>query len=233
MGIVTVEAPFDHLPYPLPPWRHRFKTLSVYCEVDEARLRPLVPAPLEIRSNILQVTVMFFDCTVPDRAYYDSAVIAPVRYGRVDGGYWVFGYTSTDQVLSGTREIWGFKMKLAEMELKESPAAICGRTTRLGKTIVDITLTPSAHRFDPPDTFPRLFYKVLPRADRPRVACRQIVSMTPETHIRDTVMGDGAIRFEQSDADPLHALEPVRTLGASLVSGEQTLVWGEVLADLG
>ena len=175
---------------------------------------------------------MLFDCTIPDRLYYDSAVIAPVRYGGIDGGYWVFGYTSTDQVLSGTREIWGFKMKLAEMTLDESPDRIHGRTRRLGKTIVDIALVPSERRFTPPDTFPRLFYKVLPQADRARPLARQIVSMAPETAITETIMGDGAIRFEPSDADPLHLLEPVRVIGASLVAGEQTLVWGEVLADL-
>ena len=28
------------LPYPLPPWKHRFRTLSIFCEVDEAALQP-------------------------------------------------------------------------------------------------------------------------------------------------------------------------------------------------
>lgn len=230
---MSVGDPFDHLPYPLPPWKHRFRTLSVFCEVDEARLRPLVPAPFALRSTTLQVTVMLFDCTIPDRLYYDSAVIAPVRYGGVDGGYWVFGYTSTDQVLSGTREIWGFKMKLAEMSLEEGADRIRGRTRRLGKTIVDVELTPSDHRFTPPDTFPRLFYKVIPQADRARPLARQIVSMAPETEVTETIMGDGRLRFEPSEADPLHRLEPFRVVGASLVAGEQTLVWGEILADPG
>ena len=27
------------LPYPLPPWKHRFRTLSIFCEVDEAALQ--------------------------------------------------------------------------------------------------------------------------------------------------------------------------------------------------
>jgi acetoacetate decarboxylase len=229
---MSAGMPADHLPYPLPPWKHSFRTLSVFCEVDEARLRPLIPAPLELRSTTVQVTVMFFDCTVPERPYYDSAVIAPVRFGGVDGGYWVYGYTSTDQVLSGTREIWGFKMKLAEMELEESSERVSGRTTRLGKTIVDVTLTPSDHRFTPPNTFPRLFYKVIPQADRASPLAKQIVMMAAETDIKETIMGDGAVRFEPSDADPLSQLEPTNVIGASLIKGEQTLVWGEILAEL-
>ena len=65
------------LPYPLPPWKHRFRTLSIFCEVDEAALSTRVPAPLELASNVVQITVMH-----PSRArcrrvpYYDSAVIA-------------------------------------------------------------------------------------------------------------------------------------------------------------
>lgn len=224
--------PAEHLPYPLPPWKHAFRTLSVFCEVEELRLRSLIPSPLELRSTTLQITVMHFACTVPKRHYFDSAVIAPVRFEGIDGGYWIFGYTSTDQVLSGTREIWGFKMKLAEMEMNELPNRITGSTHRLGKRIADLTLTPSNHRFEPPDTFPRLFYKVVPRADHAEAAVKQIVKMAAETEIEETIMGDGAVSFEASDEDPLSQLEPVNVVGASLVTGRQTLVWGEVLVDL-
>ena len=114
------------LPYPLPPWKHRFRTLSIFCEVDEAALLPRVPAPLELASNVVQITVMHFESTVPPRPYYDSAVIAQVGYGGEIGGHWVHAFTSTDQVCSGTRELWGFRMKLASMELHVDKNRIWG-----------------------------------------------------------------------------------------------------------
>lgn len=227
------EIPLDpeYLPYPLPPWKHHFTTLSIYCEVPEDRVAPLVPAPLELLGNTVQITAMFFDSTVPTRPYYDSAVIAPVRFGGVEGGYWVHGYTSTDQVLSGTREIWGFKMKLADrIAVEETEGRVHGYTERLGKRLIDINLTPSEHRFSPPDTFPRLFLKMLPKADHAAAQVRKVVMMAPETHVTSTVMGDGTIDFEQSSDDPLHRLSPTKILGASLVKGEQTLVWGQELS---
>ena len=95
------------LPYPLPPWKHRFRTLSIFCEVDEAALAPRVPAPLELASNVVQITVMHFESTVPTRPYYDSAVIAQVRYGGEVGGHWVHAFTSTDQVCAGTPRALG------------------------------------------------------------------------------------------------------------------------------
>ena len=66
---------------------------------------------MKLRGNFVQISVMYFDSSVPVEPYYDAAVIAPVSFEGVDGGYWVHGYTSTDTVLSGTREIWGYKMK--------------------------------------------------------------------------------------------------------------------------
>ena len=63
------------LPYPLPPWRHRFRTLSVFCEVDASVLAPLVPKPLTLGSNIVQITVMYFESSVPTRPYYDLSLI--------------------------------------------------------------------------------------------------------------------------------------------------------------
>ena len=125
------------LPYPLPPWKHRFRTLSIFCEVDEATLGTRVPAPLALASNVVQITVMHFESTVPARPYYDSAVIAQVRYGAETGGHWVHAFTSTDQVCAGTRELWGFRMKLASMELHidtkriwASPSAWGGASSR-------------------------------------------------------------------------------------------------------
>ena len=104
------------LPYPLPPWRHRFRTLSVFCEVDDNELAKRIPKPLRLSSNIVQFTVMHFESTVPTRPYYDSAVITQVEHKGKLGGNWLYGFTSTDQVLCGTREIWGYNMKLADIE---------------------------------------------------------------------------------------------------------------------
>ena len=219
------------LPYPLPPWKHRFRTLSIFCEVDEAALAPRVPAPLELASNVVQITVMHFESTVPPRPYYDSAVIAQVRYGGEIGGHWVHAFTSTDQVCAGTRELWGFRMKLASMELHIDKNRIWGFTERLGRRVIAIDMRPTGHAFEPLKTFPRLFVKALPEADRADAVKRQVVQLPAETEITETVWGEGTVRFEPSEDDPTHLLKPKRVLGASLVSGNQVLPWGVVLSD--
>lgn len=223
------KAHRDHLPYPLPPWRHTFRTLSVFCAADGDRVSPLLPPHFELRDNVLQITVMRFDSTIPERPYYDSAVIAPVRYAGIDGGNWVFAFTSTDEVLTGTRELWGFPMKLAEMELIETSRWIRGQTSRLGTTLISLELEPTGEAFDVPDTFPRLFWKVLPQANQAEPLVDQVVRFNVETDIVETVWGRGSIELRGTRSDPLDQLGELEVLGASLVKGNQVLPWGDVV----
>ena len=95
------QIPDSLLPYPLPPWEHDFRVLAVFARLDETALQAVVPAPLKLRSNIVQFSVMYFDSSVPTEPYYDAAVIADVEYGDVTGGYWISGFTSTDLVHVG------------------------------------------------------------------------------------------------------------------------------------
>lgn len=219
--------PAGVLPYPLPPWEHQFKTLSVFCRAEEARIARFIPAPLRLVSNTLQITVMRFDSTVPARPYFDSAVIAHVAYGETTGGYWAFGYTSTDEVLSGTREIWGYRMKLAErMVLVEGEGRISGFTERLGTRLITLDMCVTGKRFEVPDTFPRLHLKTIPHADRPAAALTTIVTMDYDADVGVNLTGEGTVRLEGSAQDPLDELGPLDAIGASFVAGHQVLPWG-------
>lgn len=221
------ELPAGVLPYPLPPWEHRFKTLSVFCRAEYARIARFVPPPLRLASDVLQVTVMRFDSTVPARPYFDSAVIAHVAFEDTEGGYWAFGYTSTDEVLSGTREIWGYRMKLADrIVLSEGGERISGFTERLGTRVITLDMRITGKAFEVPNTFPRLYLKTIPRADRPAAALTTVVAMDYDADLRQSVTGEGTVRLEGSAQDPLDELGALDVIGASFVAGHQVLPWG-------
>lgn len=228
---MTQELQVDLLPYPLPPWQHEFTSLTVFAEVDAAPLLDLVPQPLELREPLALFSTMWFDSSVPSRPYHDAAVIVPVSYRGIDGGYWVHGFTSTDQVLSGTREIWGYRMKLADrIEVEGDETGARGSIDRLGKRVFSIEMTPGENGWRPPETFPRLFLKMLPRADQATPQVKTVVKMKAETQVTSETWGRGSVTFEHSEDDQTHLLTPRKVLGASLVSGTQTLVWGEELS---
>ena len=219
----------DYLPYPLPPWEHDFRTLAVHCAVDEASLRPFIPAPLELISDRIQVAVMRFDCQVPERLYYDAAVIAMVRYKNVTGGFWPFAYNSTDQAMSGTREIWGYNMNLADMEITEGAARFEATTRRLGKTIISVSMNPTGDDFETLDMFPRLFLKLTPDAHSAEGVRRSVIKMDTRPEVQSHTTGTGEVAFEPSADDPLHELKITKIFGASFTTGHQILPWGHAL----
>lgn len=222
-------SPRDFLPYPLPPWEHDFRTLAVHCQVDENRLRPFIPDLFELISDRIQVAVMRFDCQTPERLYYDAAVIAMVRYRGVTGGFWPFAYNSTDQAMSGTREIWGYNMKLADMEISESKDRLEGLTHRLGKTIISVAMNPTGETIETVDMFPRLFIKYTPDAECAEGVRQSVIKMDTRPEVETHMTGSGKVSFEPSSDDPLHDLKITRIFGASFTTGHQILPWGQVL----
>lgn len=224
-----LSLPTSLLPYPLPPWRQNFRSLSVFCEVDEENLRPFIPLPLELTSNIVQISVMFFDNCAPLRPYYDSGVIVPVKYKEISGGYWAFGFTSTDEVLSGIREIWGYNFKLAQkIELEEREDEIQGFMQRSGKKLIYLKMKLTREEFTPsPVPFQRIFVKLIPRADTPEADVKKIVIMdtTPQS-VSVNKTGEGSVSLQPSEVDPVYKLNPKKVMGASFTAGYQILPWG-------
>jgi len=226
------DAMTNFLPYPLPPWEHDFRTLAVHCSVNEASLRPFIPPQFELISDRIQVAVMRFDCQVPRRMYYDAAVLTKVRYKELVGGFWAFAYTSTDQVVSGTREIWGYNMKLADMSIVERADRIEAHCLRLGKTIISLDFNVNDEVFESEDmyAYPRIFLKGIPDARHTGYCRHEVIKMNcrPD-EVRTHIFGAAKVSFERSEEDPLHALDIVKVFGATFTTGHQTLPWGETL----
>lgn len=223
--------PDNVLTYPLPPWEHDFRVLAIFGEVDTEKLAPLVPKPLSLCSNVVQISVMHFASTVPKEPYYDAAVIADVEYGGVRGGYWVYGFTSTDTVQAGTREIWGYRMKRGDdWTLDGDGKHFSGYVSRRGKKVIAIDMRAGEVEFTPPALFPRLFLKVFPKASRAEADIKKVVVMRAVTTAMYTeVKGDAKLILQRSELDPLYRLEPIQSLGAVYLEGHQILPWAEEL----
>jgi len=218
------------LPYPLPPWEHDFQTLAVHCEVDTASLIPFIPPPLELASDQIQLAVMRFDCQVPTRLYYDAAVIVLVRYQNTVGGFWPFAYNSTDQAMSGTREIWGYNMKLADIALERDTEFAEGQVSRLDKTVMSVSMNIEEKKFETTDMFPRLFLKHIPNAKTSGGIQTTVIRMNTRPEISSHITGSGKVSFEPSPDDPLYRIKIKKTLGATFTTGHQILPWGEIIS---
>ena len=220
----------NFLPYPLPPWEHDFQTLAVHCQVDTASLVPFIPPPLELASDQIQLAVMRFDCQVPTRLYYDAAVIVLVRYQNTVGGFWPFAYNSTDQAMSGTREIWGYNMKLADIKLERLTDSAEGHVSRLGKTIMSVSMNVEEKIVKTTDMFPRLFLKYIPDPKTSGGTQKTVIKMNTRPEINSHITGSGKVTFEPSQDDPLYYIKIKKTLGATFTTGHQVLPWGDIIS---
>ena len=221
--------PDNVLPYPLPPWEHDYRVLAVFGEVEEAPLQPLVPPPLKLCSSTVQISVMYFDSSVPTEPYYDAAVIADVEYGGIRGGFWIHGYTSTDLVHAGTREIWGYRMKRGDdWSLGGDGEHYSGHVARRNKRLIDIKMTVTGKEFKQPKLFPRLFLKLIPHASHAQAALKKVVVMRAETTaVTVDLKGEARLSMAPSLQDPVADLAPVKLLGANYIEGHQVLPWAE------
>ena len=120
-------------------------------------------------------------------------------------------------------------MKLASMELHVDQDQIWGQTSRLGRRVISINMSPGGDPLDVPDMFPRLFVKALPETNRAEAVDRQVIMMVADTQVRQTLWGEAQLDIEPSEHDALHLLAPKRILGASYIAGSQVLNLGRIV----
>jgi len=143
-----------------------------------------------------------------------------------------YEYVDTDEALCAGREIWGYPKKLAEVEFNRESGFAQGKIIRKGKTIIDIALTFEDVEVNPPNLFPRLQVKRMPRADKYGMDMDQVILnefVDSVIHTRQT--GTAKVNWEYSSYDPIAELGPVEVLGGVFVIGDFTLTYGKIIED--
>src|SRR3954452_24074446 len=114
-----------------PPGPYRFvnrEYLIITYRTDPAKLRSVVPAPLELDEREALVKYEFI--RMPDSNgfgdYTESGQVIPVTLRGRRGGYTHCMFLNDEQPIAGGREIWGFPKKLADPTLRVEIDAVIG-----------------------------------------------------------------------------------------------------------
>ena len=106
----TFETPFDNPLVPRFPMQMRnTEILTAFYRTDIEASRRLVPAPLEVVSDVVLIHVYHMNDSDYFGNYYESAVQIPVRLAGTDiaGAYSPYLYLGSDGAVATGREIYG------------------------------------------------------------------------------------------------------------------------------
>lgn len=227
----------------VPSFTGNMRRLYAVCQGNEAVLRRYIErTPFELRDDRFLVEVGDYSGRVYPPAvetwpFLDCGIIVPIRYGEIEGGYYLFEYEDEDYAIFAGRELWGYPKTFGEVSLAETADGFLGRVMKRGREIVRLEGYRGRPLTEAPTLKigPVLNIHTVPRADGPGVFSQRII-------LRDAAQGfkvtfseafEAALTLQSVRLNPLHELGPIKILGGGFQTADYTMEgdwgWGRVL----
>ncbi|MGD0354504.1 MAG: acetoacetate decarboxylase family protein [Dehalococcoidia bacterium] len=219
--------------------------LTVMWETKPEIVKRLLPAPLAPAPKpIATAFVAYYPKTSFGPPYYEGALFLRAVYDGVEGNYCLAMPVTGDLAMAGGREVFGYPKKMANIQLKRNGSTMEGSLERHGlcffKLCVKLTGTPNTSEFvdivlNSSSEEGTVSYNVKhffasdgsgfdynPRLIREKVILRPKLAE----------LGEAEVELGHSDYDPWSEVEIVRILGAAYAVGDNTMLKGDVVAEL-
>ena len=220
---------------PLPTYYRDVRFQLAYFQADPSRLRALLPEPLEPDADGLCVA---FGIDVPFSSSYgpfhESGLQIKVNFRGQSGFYNSHLYLDNVPAICSGRERWGAPKEYAAVSFEQHNNILVSRTLKDGVNIMTITselgapTTPEALI----PMFPSYRLKLIPRADGPGPAIKQIVTAAPQdvtTHL--LYQGSGTVTFGATANSDLRPFGPLKEVAAFYQVASYTETYGEIVYD--
>jgi acetoacetate decarboxylase len=224
-----------HRPYypPLPTYYRDVRFQIVFFSADPAQVRSIVPEPLEPAADGLCAA---FTVDVPFSSDYgpfqESGLLERVLFRGAAGFYCSHVFLNNVRAIVSGRERWGTPKVYADVRLAQHGDSLLSVTAMDGIEV----MTVRSHLGKPASPqammpiFPAYRLKIIPRADGPGFALKQLVTAAPTeatTHL--FYEGAGAVAFHPAASEDLAALRPLSPGPAFYQVASYTESYGEVV----
>lgn len=226
-----------HRPYypPLPTYYRDVRFQLIYFRADPTQLRAFLPEPLEPMADGLCVA---FSIDVPFSSSYgpfhESGIQIQCTFDGQSAFFNSHLYLDNVPAICSGRERWGAPKEYAEVTFEQHNNLLVSRTIKDGVTIM--TLTSELGAPTTPDAlipmFPSYRLKLIPRADGPGAALKQIVEASPHavtTHL--LYGGSGTVTFGATVNSDLRPFGPLEEVAAFYQVASYTESYGRVVYD--
>jgi acetoacetate decarboxylase len=224
-----------------PPGPYRFidrEYLIITYRTDPAKLRALVPEPLEIDEREPLVKYEFI--RMPDSTgfgdYTETGQVIPVTFQGRKGGYTHCMFLNDEPPIAGGRELWGFPKKLANPTLHTEIDALIG-TLDYGPVRVATGTMGYKHRQADPAAVkasleaPNFLLKIIPHVDGSPRICELVEYYLEDIVLKGAWTGPAALALVPHALAPVAELPVREVVSAVHILADLTLGLGTVVHD--
>jgi acetoacetate decarboxylase len=224
-----------------PPGPYRFvnrEYLIITYRTDPAKLRSVVPAPLEFDEREALVKYEFI--RMPDSSgfgdYTESGQVIPVSFRGRRGGYTHCMFLNDEGPIAGGRELWGFPKKLGQPTLQTEVDTLIG-TLDYGPLRVATGTMGYKHReadlaqVKAALEEPNFLLKIIPHVDGSPRICELVEYRLEQVDLKGAWTGPAALALTPHALAPVADLPVLEIVSAIHIRADLTLGLGKVVHD--
>jgi len=231
--------PLTNPAYPSGPYRFvNREYLIITYRTDPAKLRSVVPAPLELDEREALVKYEFI--RMPDSSgfgdYTESGQVIPVSFGGRRGSYTHCMFLNDEGPIAGGRELWGFPKKLGQPTLRTEIDTLIG-TLDYGPLRVATGTMGYKHReadlaqVKAALEKPNFLLKIIPHVDGTPRICELVEYHLEQLVLKGAWTGPAALALTPHALAPVADLPILEIVSAIHIRADLTLGLGKVVHD--
>ena len=222
-----------------PPGPYRFvdrEFLIITYRTDPAKLRAVVPEPLEIEEPLVRYEFIRMPDSTGFGDYTETGQVIPVSYRGRKGGYTHCMFLNDHPPIAGGRELWGFPKKLGNPSLKKEIDTLVG-TLDYGPIRVVTGSMGYKHRqadlaaVKASLSAPNYLLKIIPHVDGSPRICELVEYYLEDIQIKGAWTGPGALSLTPHALAPVAELPVLEVVSAMHILSDLTLGLGKVVHD--
>src|SRR6267142_6979618 len=229
--------PLTQPAYPRGPYRFVDREYFIITyRTDAEKLRPLVPAPLEMEAPLVKYEFIRMPDSTGFGDYTESGQVIPVSYQGQTGSFTHQMFLNDHPPIAGGRELWGFPKKLAQPKLAVETDTLVG-TLNYGS--VRIATGTMGYKHRALDTVvearklaaPNFLLKIIPHVDGTARICELVRFHCEDITVKGAWTGPAALDLYSHALAPVAELPVLQVLSAKHVVADLTLGLGTVVHD--
>ncbi len=200
------------------------RTLTVVCRTSpDVIKRYLEPTPFEYVDNHYHIYVGDFT-GAETGAYWDAAVVIPVKYKDIVGGHFLVEFEDKDYSIAAGRELWGYPKKYGKCRMDETTDKVVAVCEKDGVEIIRLEMDKTKKLSAPLKKLklhPHIQMQVIGKAEGPGVALSRILTRDSSADYveESNVEHPCTVTLRSVDRNPVADFTPEEVLGGRFVKG--------------